>query len=53
VTIVEIRNARIQEIYIIDVDPLKVQEIDSEAYLKKAIQKSIVYNYLPPEVKEH
>jgi hypothetical protein len=53
VTFEEIRNARIQEIYIIDVDRVKVQEIDPEAYLKRAIQKGIVYDYLPPEVKEH
>ena len=52
VTIEEIRNARIQEIYIIDVDRAKVQEIDPEAYLKRAMQKGIVYDYLPPEVKE-
>lgn len=52
VTIEEIRNARIQEIYIIDVDHAKVQEIDPETYLKRAIQKGIIYDYLPPEVKE-
>jgi hypothetical protein len=53
VAIEEIRNTRIQEIYIIDVDQVKVQEIDPEANLKKTMQKGIVYNYLPPEVKEH
>ncbi len=52
VTIEEIRNARIQEIYIIDVDHAKVQEIDPETYLKRAIQKGIIYDYLPSEVKE-
>ena len=52
VTIEEIRNARIHEIYIIDVDWTKVQEIDPEAYLKRAIQKGIVYAYLPPETRE-
>ena len=52
VTIEEIRNARIHEIYIIDVDRAKVQEIDPEAYLKRAIQKGIVYDYLPPETRE-
>lgn len=52
VTIEEIRNARIQEIYIIDVDRAKVQEIDPEAYLKKAMQKGITYDYMPPETKE-
>ncbi|MCW3995254.1 MAG: hypothetical protein NWE98_03780 [Candidatus Bathyarchaeota archaeon] len=52
VTLDEICNARIQEIYIIDVDRAKVQEIDPEAYLKRAIQKGIVYDYLPTETKE-
>lgn len=53
VTLEEIRNARIQEIYIVDVDRLKVQEIDPETYIKRAIQKGVVYEYLPPAVKEH
>jgi len=53
ITLDEIRNARIQEIYIIDVDHVKVQEIDPETYLKRAIQKGIAYDYLPSEVKEH
>jgi hypothetical protein len=52
VTIEEIRNARIQEIYIIDVDWAKVQEIDPETYLKRAMQKGIVYDYLPPQTGE-
>jgi hypothetical protein len=52
VTLEEIRNARIQEIYIIDVDRAKVQEIDPEAYLKRAMQKGIVYDHLSAEVKE-
>jgi hypothetical protein len=52
VTVEEIRNARIQEIYIIDVDRAKVQEIDPEAYLRRAMQKGIVYDYVPNEVKE-
>lgn len=47
VTVEEIRNARIQEIYIVDVDHLKVQEIDPEAYLKRAIQKGINFEYMP------
>jgi hypothetical protein len=46
VTIEEIRNARIQEIYIIDVDRSKVQEIEPEAYLKRAIHKGIVPDYI-------
>ncbi len=52
VALEEIRNARIQEIYIIDVDRAKVQEIDPEAYLKRAMQKGIVYDYMPAEVME-
>ncbi|MCL2358347.1 hypothetical protein [Candidatus Bathycorpusculum sp.] len=46
VTLEGIRNARIQEIYIIDVDHGLVQEIDPETYLKRAIQKGASYNYL-------
>ena len=52
VTVEEIRNARIQEIYIIDVDRAKVQDIDPEAYLRRAMQKGIVYDYVPNECKE-
>jgi hypothetical protein len=39
VTEEEICNARIHEIYIIDVDQGRVQEIDPGAYLKRALQK--------------
>lgn len=46
VTIEEIREARIQEIYIIDVDRGKVYELDPEAYLNRAIEKGIVYDNL-------
>ncbi len=46
ISLEEIRNARIHEIYIIDVDCTRVQEIDPEAYLKRAIQKGIVPDYL-------
>jgi hypothetical protein len=52
VTLEEILNARIQDIYIIDVDHANVQEIDPEAYLRRAMQKGIIYDYLPPEIKE-
>ena len=52
VALEEIRNARIQEIYIIDVDRAKVQEIDPETYLKRAMQKGITYDYMQPETKE-
>jgi hypothetical protein len=52
VTIEEIRNACIHDVYIIDVDRAKVQEIDPESYLKRAIQRGIVYDYLVPETEE-
>lgn len=52
VTQQEICNARIQDIYIIDVDKVSVQEIDPEAYLRRAMQKGVVYDYLPATVKE-
>jgi hypothetical protein len=41
----DICNARIQEIYIIDVDQAKVQEIDPEAYMKRAFSKGLIYDY--------
>ena len=41
-----IRNARIQEIYIIDVDQAKLQEIDPEkTYMKRALHKDIIFDY--------
>ena len=52
VSLEEIRNARIHEIYIIDVDRAEVQGIDPETYLKRAIRKGIVYDYQPAEIKE-
>ena len=52
VTLEEIRNARIHEVYIIDVDLVKVHEIDPEAYLRRAMQKGVVPDYLTqPEVQ--
>lgn len=42
VTQEEICNARIQEIYIIDVDQARVQEIDPETYLKRILHKSFI-----------
>jgi len=45
VTEEEICNARIQEIYIIDVDQAKVQEIDPEAYMKHAFSKGLIFDY--------
>ncbi len=52
VTLEEIRNARIQEIYVIDVDRAQVQEIDPEAYLKRAIQKGVAFDCLSSECQE-
>ena len=45
VTEKEIQNARIQEIYIIDVDQAKVHEIDPAAYMKRALQKGLIFDY--------
>jgi hypothetical protein len=45
VTEEEICNARIQEIYIIDVDQAKVQEIDPVAYIKRAFSKDLIFDY--------
>jgi hypothetical protein len=45
VTKEEICNARIQEVYIIDVDQAKVREIDPEAYMKRALQKNLIFDY--------
>jgi hypothetical protein len=53
VTLEEIRNARIHEIYIIDVDHAKVQEIDPETYLKRAMQKGVIYDYLPTTLEAY
>ena len=49
VTEEEIRNARIQEVYIIDVDRGRVQEIDPEAYMKRAQHKEFVFPYQSEE----
>jgi hypothetical protein len=42
VTREEICNARIQEIYIIDVDQARVQEVDPETCLKRILHKSFI-----------
>jgi hypothetical protein len=47
VTKEEICNARIQEIYMIDVDQAKVQEIDPEAYMKRTFTKHLICDYTP------
>jgi hypothetical protein len=49
VTVEEIRNARIHEIYIIDVDRARITEIDPETYLQRAMQKGVVFDCLSPE----
>jgi hypothetical protein len=38
-----IRNARIHEIYLIDVDRLKVEEMDPETYMKRALSKGVFF----------
>jgi hypothetical protein len=43
VTSSDIQNARIHEIYIIDVDRLRVQEMDPEAYMKRALHKGVIF----------
>ena len=45
VTEEEIKNARIQEIYIIDVDQAKVREIDPETYMKGALHRGMLSDY--------
>lgn len=45
VTEEEIKNARIQEIYIIDVDQAKVQEIEPETYMKRALHRGMLSDY--------
>ena len=45
VTEEEIRNARIQDVYIIDVDRGRIQEIDPEAYMKRAQHKEFLFPF--------
>ncbi len=49
VTEEEIRNARIHIVYIIDVDRARVSEIEPETYLRRAMQKGVVFDCLSPE----
>ncbi len=42
VTEEEIQNARLHEIYLIDVDRAKVLEIDPETYMKRALHKEFI-----------
>ncbi len=45
VTVEEIRNARIQDFYLIDVDRTRVQEIDSEAYVNLVLDKGLSFSH--------
>lgn len=45
VTAEEIMNARIHEIYLIDVDRGKVLEIDPEGYMKRALHRETVFAF--------
>ncbi|MGB9841981.1 MAG: hypothetical protein ACPLKZ_04560, partial [Candidatus Bathyarchaeales archaeon] len=45
VTEEEICNARIQEIYIIDVDGAEVYEIDPQAYMRRALSRGLIFDY--------
>ena len=45
VTNEDVCNARIQELYIIDVDQATVQEIDPEAYMKRSFNKGLICDY--------
>ena len=45
VTNEEICNARLHEIYLIDVDRTKVEEIDPEAYVNRVIEKGLSFNH--------
>jgi hypothetical protein len=48
-----IRNARIQEIYIIDVDHLEVQAMDPAAYMKRALNKGVLFTLKGKPLSEH
>ena len=45
VTVEEIRNARIQDVYLIDVDRTRVQEIDPEAYVNLVLEKGLSFSH--------
>ncbi len=44
VTEEDIRNARIHEIYVIDVDRTAVQAMDPETYMKRALNKRVIFS---------
>ena len=47
----EIRNARIHEIYVINVDQTKVKEMDPEAYMKRAKTKGLMATFEETETQ--
>ncbi len=53
VTEEEIQNARLHEIYLIDVDRAKVLEIDPEAYMKRALHKEFAFAFGEEPKPEH
>jgi hypothetical protein len=53
VTEEEILNARLHEIYLIDVDRAKVLEIDPEAYMKRALHKEFISAFSGETMPEH
>ncbi len=48
-----IRNARIQEIYVIDVDHLEVQAMDPGTYMKRAVNKGVMFSLKRDPLSEH
>lgn len=48
----DIRNARIQEIYIIDVDHMTVQAMDPGAYMKRALNKGVLFSLGAKSISE-
>ena len=53
VTLEDIRNARIHEIYIIDVDRTQVLEMDPQTYMKRALHKGVLFTLRPEPSVEH
>lgn len=45
-----IRNARIQDMYIIDVDRTRIHEIDPEAYVNRAVKKGFLFSLNEEEI---
>ncbi len=53
VTMEEICNARLHEIYNIDVDHTVVQEMDPESYMKRAVSKGVMFSLREEPTAEH